>query len=259
MERAGRMNTNPDYYKDEPDFDYMPIEKIEQYLQEHGYDPEKVGLRGQILVEALTKNIIAREVIQQLLTNPFGCRFCDYGVLRKPDNPLKGHDEDCPYLAAHAYLDNETSTVVKRELTDSEIEELGAQEAERKEFCPNCEAETPCTHEAELFVCDICGEDFAKYIVSRNCNVPDVSTTQDILTPIKTSQSNENTNPDYCKHDAVSWISIANGRLPEKFQECIVLDKNKRVHNWIHDDALLPLFAQYTHWMPLPVPPEVEE
>jgi len=68
------------------------------------------------------------------------------------------------------------SVDVKRELTDAEIEELGAQEAERKEFCPNCEAETPCTHEAELFVCDICGEDFAKYIVSRNCNVSDVTT-----------------------------------------------------------------------------------
>jgi hypothetical protein len=53
----------------------------------------------------------------------------------------------------------------------------------RKEFCPNCEAETPCTHEAELYVCDICGEDFAKYIVSRNCNVSDVSTTQDVTTP----------------------------------------------------------------------------
>ncbi len=38
----------------------------------------------------------------------------------------------------------------------------------RKEFCPNCEAETPCTHEAELYVCDICGEDFAKYIVSMD-------------------------------------------------------------------------------------------
>ena len=75
------------------------------------------------------------------------------------------------------------SVDVKRELTDAEIEELGAQEAERKEFCPNCEAETPCTHEAELFVCDICGEDFAKYIVLRNCTLPDVSTTQDVTTP----------------------------------------------------------------------------
>ena len=138
----------------------------------------------------------------------------------------------------------------------AEIEELGAQEAERKEFCPNCEAVVPCTHEAELFVCDICGEDFAKYIVSRNCNVSDVSTTQDVLTSIKTSNSIENNNPDYYKDDVGKWIPIASGRLPEKFQECIVLDKNKRVHNWIHDDALLPLFAQYTHWMPLPELPE---
>lgn len=71
----------------------------------------------------------------------------------------------------------------------------------RKEFCPNCEAETPCTHEAELFVCDICGEDFAKYIVSRNCNVSDVSTTQDVLMDIKTPSSIENTNPDYYKQE----------------------------------------------------------
>ena len=71
------------------------------------------------------------------------------------------------------------------EPSPSEIEELGAQEAERKEFCPNCEAETPCTHEAELFVCDICGEDFAKYIVSRNCTLPDVSMTQDVTTEIQ--------------------------------------------------------------------------
>ena len=141
----------------------------------------------------------------------------------------------------------------------AEIEELGAQEAERKEFCPNCEAETPCTHEAELFVCDICGEDFAKYIVLRNCNLPDVSTTQDVLIDIKTRQSVENTNPDYYKDDVGKWIPIASGRLPEKFQECIVLDKNNRVHNWIHDDVLLPIFAQYTHWMPLPEPPEVKE
>ena len=134
----------------------------------------------------------------------------------------------------------------------------------RKEFCPNCEAVVPCTHEAELFVCDICGEDFAKYIVPRTApctavNEPsnsDVSMTQDVLTSIKTSNSIENNNPDYYKDDAGTWIPIASGRLPEKFQECIVLDKNKRVHNWIHDDALLPLFAQYTHWMPLPELPE---
>jgi len=89
----------------------------------------------------------------------------------------------------------------ERQVSDAEIEELGAQEAERKEFCPNCEAETPCTHEAELFVCDICGEDFAKYIVSRNCNVSDVSMTRDVSIDIKTPTSIENTNPDYYKQE----------------------------------------------------------
>ncbi len=89
----------------------------------------------------------------------------------------------------------------ERQVSDAEIEELGAQEAERKEFCPNCEAETPCTHEAELYVCDICGEDFAKYIVSRNCNVSDVSMTQDVSIDIKTPSSIENTNPDYYKQE----------------------------------------------------------
>ena len=72
-------------------------------------------------------------------------------------------------------------------------------------------------------------------------------------------KSIENNNPDYYKDDVGKWIPIASGRLPEKFQECIVLDKNNRVHNWIHDDVLLPIFAQYTHWMPLPKPPEVKE
>ena len=84
----------------------------------------------------------------------------------------------------------------------------------RKEFCPNCEAETPCTHEAELYVCDICGEDFAKYIVSRNCNVSDVSMTRDVSTDIKTPSSIENTNPDYYKQELVRRDEII-ARLKE--------------------------------------------
>jgi ribosomal protein L37AE/L43A len=83
----------------------------------------------------------------------------------------------------------------------SVINQWNTRSAIRKEFCPNCEAETPCTHEAELFVCDICGEDFAKYIVSRNCNVSDVSMTRDVSTDIKTPPSIENTNPDYYKQE----------------------------------------------------------
>jgi len=116
----------------EDEFDRMPIEKINQYLREHGYDPEKVGLRGKILAEALTKNIIAREIIQRFLNNEGGCRFCEYDKYLPLDAPKNGHEENCLYLAARAYLDNDTSTVVKRDLSDAEIEELGAREAESR-------------------------------------------------------------------------------------------------------------------------------
>ena len=112
---AGERMAETEYINisNEPDFDSMPIEKINQYLREHGYDPEKIGVRGKILTEALIKNIIAREIIQRFLNNEGGCRFCDYGVLRKPGIPGKEHDEDCLYLAAYAYLENEISADVK--------------------------------------------------------------------------------------------------------------------------------------------------
>ena len=83
-------------------------------------------------------------------------------------------------VSGKALLDDYKRLLLENRNLKERIAEL---EAERKEFCPNCEAETPCTHEAELFVCDICGEDFAKYIVLRNCTLPDVSTTQDVTTP----------------------------------------------------------------------------
>jgi len=76
-----------------------------------------------------------------------------------------------------------------------------------KTFCPNCEKDTECIHAAELYECQECGDDFAKYIVPRTApctavNEPsnsDVSMTQDVLTDIKTPRSIENTNPDYYK------------------------------------------------------------
>ncbi len=78
-----------------------------------------------------------------------------------------------------------------------------------KTFCPNCEKDTECIHAAELYECQECGDDFAKYIVPRTApctavNEPsnsDVSMTQDVLTDIKTPRSIENNNPDYYKHD----------------------------------------------------------
>ena len=60
-----------------------------------------------------------------------------------------------------------------------------------KTFCPNCEKETNCVYIAELYECKECGEDFAKYIVSRKPAESDVSMTGDVLTDIKSSNSAE--------------------------------------------------------------------
>jgi len=66
----------------------------------------------------------------------------------------------------------------------------------------------------EPFVCDICGEDFAKYIVSRKASVPDVSTTQDVLIDIKTPSSIENNNPDYYKQE-LARIAELEGKIDQ--------------------------------------------
>lgn len=60
---------------------------------------------------------------------------------------------------------------------------------------------------------------------------------------------------------AQEWIPIATGRLPERGQECEVIDPAGYIHNWVHTDQLLNIFAKYTHWRPLtlPQPPKPEE
>lgn len=66
-----------------------------------------------------------------------------------------------------------------------------------KTFCPNCEKETECTHTAELYECEECGEDFAKYIVGRTePSKSDVSVTKVVLTDVKTTHSTENEERD---------------------------------------------------------------
>lgn len=42
--------------------------------------------------------------LRAILADPHGCRFCDYGKLRTPDNPAKGHDANCPWLLAETAL-----------------------------------------------------------------------------------------------------------------------------------------------------------
>lgn len=81
-------------------------------------------------------------------------------------------------------------------------------------FCPNCEKDVECIHTAELYECKDCGEDFAKYIVSRKPANSDVSVTQNVLTDIKTGQSIENTNPDYYKQEIARLTALVE-RLKE--------------------------------------------
>jgi len=70
-----------------------------------------------------------------------------------------------------------------------------------KTFCPNCEKDTECIHTAELYECQECGEDFAKYIVGRTeQSNSDVSMTQDVLTTIKTSFDTEDFRPYADRH-----------------------------------------------------------
>lgn len=54
----------------------------------------------------LDKEAKLEAVIKDLLVNPYGCRFCDSGKLRTPNDPEKDHDEDCPFLVATQVLEN---------------------------------------------------------------------------------------------------------------------------------------------------------
>jgi predicted RNA-binding Zn-ribbon protein involved in translation (DUF1610 family) len=147
-------------------------------------------------------------------------------------------------------------------------------------FCPNCEKDVECIHTAELYECKECGEDFAKYIVSRKPANSDVSVTQDVLTDIKTGQSIENTNPDYYKQEIARlnaerrWIPVSE-RLPEMYHPVLTMAKKAKYPRvlsrekgaddiWVWALRQLGGYVAYigekniTHWMPLPEPPESE-
>ncbi|MEN6620368.1 MAG: DUF551 domain-containing protein [Smithella sp.] len=61
IDNNGKLHVLSSTDPSEPDFENMPIEQVNQFLQEHGYDPEQVGLRGEILINALIENIRLRE------------------------------------------------------------------------------------------------------------------------------------------------------------------------------------------------------
>lgn len=54
-----------------------------------------------------TRTEQAHKTIAALIANPHGCRFCDYGKLRRPpeyphSTPNSEHDDDCGFAMAEA-------------------------------------------------------------------------------------------------------------------------------------------------------------
>ena len=85
-----------------------------------------------------------------------------------------------------------------------------------KIFCPNCEKETACTHTAELYECNECGEDFARYIVPREPSNSDVSATENVLTLIKTELLSKEPDFDNMPIEQINQYLREHGYDPEQ-------------------------------------------
>ena len=58
--------------------------------------------------------------------------------------------------------------------------------------------------------------------------------------------------------DAQRWIPVSE-RLPEEKQSVLALDRTGTAYHWEYSKCLSNIFVgYYTHWMPLPKPPEVK-
>lgn len=55
------------------------------------------------------------------------------------------------------------------------------------------------------------------------------------------------------------WIPVSE-RLPKEKQSVLALDRTGTAYHWEYSKCLSNIFVgYYTHWMPLPQPPEVQE
>ena len=55
------------------------------------------------------------------------------------------------------------------------------------------------------------------------------------------------------------WIPVSE-RLPKEKQSVLALDRTGTAYHWEYSRSLSNIFVgYYTHWMPLPNPPEVKE
>jgi hypothetical protein len=68
----------------------------------------KIPIRSVRVIQAIKsefeslqkENAELKDVIRTFLKEPYGCPFCDSGILRKPNNPEKDHDDTCAFKMA---------------------------------------------------------------------------------------------------------------------------------------------------------------
>ena len=59
--------------------------------------------------------------------------------------------------------------------------------------------------------------------------------------------------------ERMRWVPVGE-RLPKEKQDVLALDRTGTAYHWQYSRSLSNIFVgYYTHWMPLPKPPEVKE
>ncbi len=73
------------------------------------YDPESAQY------VAISQALEWHVALEAIFAEPYGCRFCDSGKLRTPNNPAKFHDDNCGFWMAYTLLKGaDTPDIVRK-------------------------------------------------------------------------------------------------------------------------------------------------
>jgi ribosomal protein L37AE/L43A len=148
---------------------------------------------------------------------------------------------------------NPEFVIAELQLKLDEANKKIAELTEKKTFCPNCEKETDCTHTAELYECEECGEDFAKYITGRGeTSKTNVSVTENVLMLIKTELLSKEPDFDNMPIEQVNQYLREHGYDPEQvgvrgkvLAEALMKNVEYRSRLAVCEDALISMVQQF--------------